>query len=169
MTKHLIEREQIIARPRHEVFEFFSDARNLERITPEFLRFRILTPTPIEMKAGTLIDYRIRLFGVPVTWRTRIDAFEPGVRFVDRQLSGPYRTWIHTHEFGDHDGGKATKMLDRVEYEVPLGPLGDVVRALFVRRTLEKIFDYRARIIARDVGEQTDSTEPAARATPLGA
>ena len=131
---HILEREQIIERPRTEVFDFFSDARNLERITPDFLNFRILTKTPIEMKAGTLIDYRIRLFGVPVKWRTRIDVFEPNVRFVDRQLSGPYRTWIHTHEFSDVDGGKATKMIDRVEYEVPFGPLGGVVRALFVRR-----------------------------------
>ena len=151
---HILEREQIIERPRTEVFDFFSDARNLERITPDFLNFRILTKTPIEMKAGTLIDYRIRLFGVPVKWRTRIDVFEPNVRFVDRQLSGPYRTWIHTHEFSDVDGGKATKMIDRVEYEVPFGPLGGVVRALFVRRTLDRIFDHRAAVIASSIAHR---------------
>jgi ligand-binding SRPBCC domain-containing protein len=146
-STHVLEREQIIARPRLEVFEFFADARNLEVITPEFLNFRILTPTPIEMKEGALIDYRIRLFGVPVNWRTRIDVYEPGVRFVDRQLRGPYRTWIHTHEFTDVDGGRATKMVDRVEYEVPFGPIGGVARALFVRRTLDRIFDHRAKVI----------------------
>ena len=151
---HILEREQIIERPRTEVFDFFSDARNLERITPDFLNFRILTKTPIEMKAGTLIDYRIRLFGVPVKWRTRIDVFEPNVRFVDRQLSGPYRTWIHTHEFSDVDGGKATKMIDRVEYEVPFGPLGGVARALFVRRTLDRIFDHRAAVIASSIAHR---------------
>lgn len=152
---HVLEREQIIERPRAEVFEFFSDARNLERITPDFLHFRILTPTPIEMRPGTLIDYRIRLFGVPVKWRTRIDVFEPNARFVDRQLSGPYRTWIHTHEFHDHDGGRATKMIDRVEYEVPFGPLGGVARALFVRRTLDRIFDHRAEVIASSIAHRS--------------
>lgn len=165
---HILEREQIIRRPRAEVFEFFADARNLERITPGFLNFRILTPTPIEMKAGALIDYRIRLFGVPVKWRTRIDVYVPGVKFVDTQLSGPYRTWIHTHEFKDHDGGKATRMLDRVEYEVPFGPLGSVARALFVRRTLERIFDHRADVIGTtltaEITPQFDGLSP--RATP---
>jgi ligand-binding SRPBCC domain-containing protein len=148
MARHVLEREQIIRRPRAGVFEFFSDARNLELITPTFLNFRILTPTPIDMKEGALIDYRIRLFGIPVKWRTRIDAFEPGRRFIDRQLSGPYRTWIHLHEFSDVDGGKATKMIDRVDYEVPFGPVGSVARALFVRRTLDRIFDHRASVIA---------------------
>lgn len=144
---HVLEREQILERPREEVFAFFADARNLQIITPAFLHFEILTPTPIEMKAGALIDYRIRLFGMPVRWRTRIDAYEPEVMFVDRQLSGPYRTWIHTHAFSDVDGGRATKMVDRVEYEVPFGPLGGVARALFVRRTLDRIFDHRAEVI----------------------
>lgn len=146
---HVLERVQIIPKPRAEVFAFFSDARNLERMTPPFLNFRIVTPTPIDMHEGTLIDYRIRMFGVPMKWRTRIDVYEPGVRFVDRQLSGPYRVWIHTHEFSDVDGGRATKMIDRVEYEVPFGPLGGIARALFVGRTLERIFDHRRDVMTQ--------------------
>jgi len=158
----VLEREQIIRRPRAEVFEFFSDARNLERITPAFLNVRIVTPTPIEMKAGTLIDYRIRLFGVPLKWRTRIDVYEPGTMFVDRQLSGPYRTWIHTHAFSDVEGGKATKMIDRVEYEIPFGPLGRIARLLFVRRTLERIFDHRAEVIGHRIDDgPINATSPA--------
>ncbi len=145
MTQRTLERVQFIPRPRSEVFAFFSDASNLERITPPFLRFRIVTPTPIDIREGALLDYRLSLFGVPFSWRTRIDVFEPDVRFVDSQLRGPYSLWRHLHEFTEVDGG--TRMLDRVEYDVPLGPLGDVARALFVTRTVERIFDFRADAI----------------------
>lgn len=146
MAKHVLERTTIIGRPRSEVFAFFADAGNLERLTPAFLKFRILSPTPIVMRAGALIDYRISLFGVPMRWRTRIDEWTPETRFVDTQLSGPYRSWHHTHTLEDTPEGH-TKMTDRVVYEVPLGPLGEVARILFVRRTLERIFDFRARTI----------------------
>ena len=146
MTKTwLLEREQILGRPREEVFAFFEDATNLERITPPFLRFRILTPPPIVMRRGTLIDYQIALFGVPIRWRTRIDVYEPQARFVDTQLQGPYRVWRHTHEFEDVSGG--TRMVDRVEYAVGFGPAGDAARTLFVSKTLDRIFDYRAATI----------------------
>lgn len=148
MRSRILEREQIIPRPRSEVFAFFSDATNLERITPPFLHFRIVTPTPIALGEGTLIDYRLRLYGVPFSWRTRIEAFEPDDRFVDTQLRGPYSLWRHLHEFESVDGGRATRMRDRVEYAVPFGPLGDVARALFVTRSVEQIFDYRAKTIA---------------------
>jgi ligand-binding SRPBCC domain-containing protein len=134
-------RRQFIARPVDEVFAFFAEAGNLEAITPAFLHFRITTPTPIEMAPGTLIDYRLRLFGCPFSWRTRIETFEPTRRFTDVQLRGPYRRWHHLHEFSEVDGG--TMMVDCVEYELPLGPLGGLAHALFVRRTLERIFDYR--------------------------
>ena len=137
----------MVARPRSQVFAFFADASNLERLTPRSLGFKILTPLPIAMHAGTLIDYRIALFGFPFRWRTRIEVFEPEVRFVDVQLSGPYRYWHHTHEFFDASGG--TRMRDRVVYEVPLGPLGEVARALFVRRELEHVFDFRFKEVAR--------------------
>ena len=142
---HRIERSQIIERPREEVFAFFSDAFNLERITPAFLNFRILTPAPIEMAAGTLIDYSLSLHGIPMKWRTRIEEFTPNERFIDVQLKGPYRLWHHTHTFEDHPDG--TLMRDIIDYEMPFGPLGTLARALVVRRQLEEIFDYRVEMI----------------------
>jgi ligand-binding SRPBCC domain-containing protein len=138
---YLLERSLFIARPREEVFAFFSDAVNLERITPPFLRFHILTPGPISMKEGTLIDYELRLFGLPFRWRTLIESFNPISSFIDVQLKGPYRTWLHRHEFEDVPGG--TQMHDRVEYELPFGWIGNVTHALFVRRSVEQIFTYR--------------------------
>jgi ligand-binding SRPBCC domain-containing protein len=124
--------------PREKIFPFFADAANLEAITPPWVSFRTLTPTPIEMKPGTLIDYRIKIHGIPVKWRTRINAWEPPYRFVDEQLRGPYRKWVHEHTFVEKDGG--TLCLDRVEYDVPGGWLID---KLFVRRDVERIFAYR--------------------------
>ena len=141
----ILQRVQILPRPRDEVFAFFEDARNLEAITPTFLRFRVVTPGPIAMRAGALIEYRLSLFGAPFGWQTEIEIYEPTRRFVDRQLRGPYRVWRHTHEFEDVAGG--TRMTDHVEYELPLGPLGDIAHALFVKRTVAKIFDYRAEVI----------------------
>lgn len=129
------------------MFAFFADAANLERITPPALRFQILTPPPIAMRAGTIIDYRIALFGVGFHWRTRIEAFEPEVSFVDLQVKGPYASWRHQHDFRDE--GDGTTMRDRVEYELPLGPLGWFAHTLFVRRQLAAIFDYRRQVIAR--------------------
>ncbi len=143
-------RTQVIPQPRDRVFAFFADAANLELLTPPFLHFRILSRLPIAMASGALIDYRIALFGVPLRWRTRIATWEPGVRFVDEQVRGPYALWHHTHQFTDVPGG--TRMLDRVLYRVPFGPLGTVAHAVFVRRTLERIFDYRFEEIARRFG-----------------
>lgn len=155
---HRLERSQRIARPLAEVFAFFSDAANLETITPGFLRFRIITPLPIEMRPGARIDYSLSLFGVRLRWLTRITVWEPGVRFVDEQESGPYALWRHTHSFAPD--GDATIMRDTVEYALPLGPLGSLAHLLFVRRTVGAIFDHRARVIDRLLG-------PAA-ATPQG-
>jgi ligand-binding SRPBCC domain-containing protein len=138
---HLLERVQTIPRPLGDVFRFFADAFNLEAITPPFLRFRVVTPPPIVMAAGTLIDYRLRLFGLPFRWRTRIEQFEPEAGFVDVQLRGPYRMWHHTHAF--EALGATTRMRDRVRYVLPLGPLGRLAHAALVRRTLDAIFDYR--------------------------
>jgi ligand-binding SRPBCC domain-containing protein len=138
---HLLERVQTIPRPLGDVFRFFADAFNLEAITPPFLRFRVVTAPPIVMAAGTLIDYRLRLFGVPFRWRTRIERFEPEAGFVDVQLRGPYRLWHHTHAF--EALGATTRMRDRVRYALPLGPLGRLAHAAVVRRTLDTIFDYR--------------------------
>ncbi len=160
--KHLLEREQFVPRPRHEVFAFFADASNLERLTPASLHFNILTPAPIEMRPGALIDYRLRLLGVPFRWRTLIEAFEPETRFVDVQLRGPYRSWRHTHEFRDAPGG--TIVRDRVEYEMPLGPLGEIARRVFVDRQLETIFGHRRdvirRIFAGALGPDARSSDP---------
>jgi len=150
MKTHRLTRIQRLERPREEVFAFFEDAGNLARITPKFLGFEIITPTPIEMHAGTLIDYRIRLFGIPMKWRTEIEIYEPRDRFVDRQLRGPYRLWRHTHLFRDVDGG--TEMIDDVEYAIGFGPLGEPARALFVQRTLDRIFDYRAEVVGELFG-----------------
>ncbi|HSB21198.1 MAG TPA: SRPBCC family protein [Anaeromyxobacteraceae bacterium] len=150
MRTHRLERAQIIPRPRAEVFAFFSDAANLERITPPFLRFRILTPLPIEMRAGAAIEYRLRLHGIPMRWQSRIETWEPGLGFTDVQLSGPYRRWVHRHEFRDAPGG--TEMRDAVEYALPLGPLGDLAHALLVRRSVEAIFDYRRDAVAALLG-----------------
>src|SRR6187402_3139844 len=117
-------RSQLITRPLPEVFAFFSAAENLEAITPAFLRFRVATPLPIEMRAGTRIDYRLSLWGLPMRWRTKITSWEPDVRFVDEQESGPYTLWQHLHEFEALADG--TRMRDSVDYQLPLGPLGSL-------------------------------------------
>lgn len=143
-----LEREQVVARPLNAVFAFFADAANLEALTPPFLRFQILTPTPIEMKVGAEIHYALSLFGVPVRWKTRITAWEPGVRFVDEQERGPYAVWIHTHTF-EALSERQTRIHDRVDYRERFGPFGRVAHGLFVKRTLDRIFDYRRDVVAR--------------------
>ena len=159
---HRLERSQLVPRAADEVFAFFADAHNLEAITPPFLRFRIETPEPITMRPGARIDYRLQLFGLPFRWRTRIEAWEPGTRFVDVQERGPYRLWRHTHRFVPVPGG--TVVLDTVEYALPLGPLGALAHLAFVRRSVERIFDHRRRVIAARFGA---APEPAGGASPL--
>jgi ligand-binding SRPBCC domain-containing protein len=143
-------REQILPGQPDEVFAFFADAFNLEAITPPWLRFRIVTPKPIRMEPGALIEYRLRLHRIPIRWLTRIEVWEPGARFVDVQVSGPYRVWHHTHSFEPHRGG--TLVRDAVRYSLPLGPLGRVADAAFVRRDLERIFEFRHAEVARRLG-----------------
>ena len=126
--------------PRERVFAFFSDVANLERITPPQLHFRILTPQPISMREGTLIDYRLRLLGVPLRWRSRIVRWEPPIGFVHEQLHGPYRLWRHTHRF--HDGGDTTIIEDTVRYRLPFAPFGEIFHPV-VRLQLEGIFRFR--------------------------
>jgi ligand-binding SRPBCC domain-containing protein len=120
-----------------ETFAFFSEAGNLERLTPPWLRFRILTPLPIAMREGTIIDYRILMRGLPLPWRSQIDRWEPGVCFVDRQVVGPYRWWRHEHRFEAVPGG--TRVIDAVEYL----PRMRVFSRRLVERDLGRIFDYR--------------------------
>lgn len=132
-----------INRPLDEVFAFFADAYNLQYLTPPWLSFRILTPPPIEMRVGTLIDYRIKLHGLPVRWRTRITAWQPPHYFVDEQLRGPYKRWHHEHTFEHADG--VTLCRDKVRYVVPGGPLSPAIHRLFVKRDIDRIFGFRMR------------------------
>ncbi len=141
MTSHVLEREQFVPATLERVFGFFSDAANLQVITPPWLGFRIRSALPLEMKTGTRIDYTIRLGPVPMRWRTHITVWEPGVRFVDRQERGPYALWEHTHEFTSLGGG--VLMRDHVRYALPFGPLGTAAHALAVRALLARIFDFR--------------------------
>ena len=130
-----------------EVFEFFSDAYNLETLTPPILRFQVLTPAPIRMAVGTLIDYKLRLRGAPVKWQSEITAWEPPYRFVDEQRRGPYSMWVHEHTFVEKDGGTLAK--DNVSYAVPGGAL---VNKLFVARDVRKIFEYRTERLLEALG-----------------
>ena len=134
-------REQFVPKPPDEVFDFFSDPANLEALTPDFLRFHVLGTSTPRLQTGTTIDYKLSLRGVPVRWRSVIEQWLPSRRFVDRQLKGPYRTWIHTHEFEPRAGG--TLVRDHVRYALPFGPLGDVVAGAYVARDLDRIFAYR--------------------------
>jgi len=148
--RYRFEQMQIIPRPRTEVFAFFCEAKNLERLTPGFLGFEILTPGTIEMKPGTIIDYSLRLYGISMKWKTRIEVFEPESHFVDLQLKGPYRYWHHLHEFEEVEQG--TRVRDVVHYELPFGPLGVLARSLFVQHSLKKIFGFRRQVIGEIFG-----------------
>ena len=145
--EHILTREQILPGDPDDVFGFFADALNLEAITPPWLRFRVVTPKPIEMAPGTMIEYRLDLHRIPIRWLTRIERWEPGSCFVDVQVRGPYRLWQHTHSFEPHARG--TLMRDTVRYALPLGPIGRLAQAAFVRRDLERIFDFRQAEVAR--------------------
>ena len=150
VTIERLERVQVVRRPLREVFAFFSRAENLERITPPWLSFGLLTPGPIEMRSGTTIEYRLRLHGIPLSWVSMIELWEEEQRFVDRQLRGPYRLWRHHHEFTGIDGG--TRVHDRIEYALPLGHVGRVLGMPLVRRDLARIFDYRRAAVAGLLG-----------------
>ena len=130
-----------LPQPRDKVFAVFSDAANLDAITPPWLNFRTVTPGPIEMHLGTMIDYNLRVHGFPVRWRSEITEWEPPTRFVDEQRSGPYRLWIHEHIFTERDGG--TLVGDRVQYAVPF----DRLVHMLVRRDVERIFRYRGEML----------------------
>ncbi len=147
MSVFALRNEVWLPRPIDEVFEFFSDAYNLETLTPPILRFEVLTPAPIRMETGTLIDYKLRLRGLPVRWQSEITAWEPPHRFVDEQRRGPYSMWVHEHTFVEKDGGTLAK--DNVDYSVPGGAL---VNRLFVARDVRKIFEYRTERLLEALG-----------------
>lgn len=138
---HELVAEQWLARSPERIFPFFSDPANLERITPDFLHFQVLGTSRARIGTGTQINYALRLHGIPLRWQSRIEDWTPNRKFVDVQISGPYHTWHHTHEFEAADGG--TLIRDRVRYELPLGALGDLIAGGFVRRDLDAVFDYR--------------------------
>lgn len=169
---HTLERRQRIERPLADVFAFFAEAQNLEAITPPFLRFRLITQAPVEMRAGTRIDYEISLLGVPMRWRSHISTWEPGVRFVDEQEIGPYALWHHTHDF--EADGDATIVRDTVKYREPLGPLGTIAHHLFIARTLKAIFDHRQvatqRLLEKDprISDTYSASEDSRRARSSG-
>lgn len=140
----LIEFRQELPGTPEEIFPFFADALNLERITPPWLSFKVLTPAPIEMRPGTVIDYRLRWRIVPIRWRTLISTWEPPFRFVDEQIRGPYRVWHHEHIF--ERKGDMTVMRDCVRF---LAPLSGISHPLIVRRDVERIFEHRRAAIGQ--------------------
>lgn len=142
-----LRRSVVLPRDLSEVFPFFAAAENLELLTPAFLRFRVLTPLPIAMRVGTLIDYRLRIRGLPVGWQSLISAWEPPHRFVDEQRRGPYRLWVHEHRFEETPGG--TRVEDYVRYAVVGGAL---VQRLLVGPELQRIFDYRHEVLRERFG-----------------
>jgi ligand-binding SRPBCC domain-containing protein len=144
MTTHTLTAEVWLPERREEVFSFFADAFNLQAITPPWLNFAVLTPDPIVMRAGALIDYRLRVHGLPLRWQSEITVWDPPFRFVDEQRRGPYRRWVHTHAFEEKDGG--TLCRDAVQYAV-LG--GRFINWLIVRREVERIFAHRQESIRR--------------------
>jgi ligand-binding SRPBCC domain-containing protein len=148
VSVHVLERSQRVEVPIEQAFAFYGDALNLEPLTPPWLHFEVTTLGELTFGPGTLLDYRLRLHGVPVRWRTRIEIWEPPLRFIDIQLKGPYSLWEHTHLF-ERDGDGATLIHDHIRYSIPLGPLGALAHRLFVRRDLERIFDYRREAVAQ--------------------
>lgn len=152
---HVLEREQLVPAPLEETFRFFQDPGNLAQITPGWLNLKIVDLDGLPVRAGSKFEYRIRWLGVPVRWRTLITEYEAGRRFVDVQTSGPYRSWRHEHIFEEHGGH--TTMRDRVQYELPLGPLGAIAHKLLVARQLRYIFDYRTARIREVFAGETET------------
>jgi len=142
----VLERTQVVPEELGRVFSFFEDPRNLETITPPWLRFTVLSSTHERVRLGTEIDYRLQWQIFPMRWRSRISEYEHDVLFADEMLAGPYRRWYHRHLFREVTGG--VEMTDIVDYELPFGPLGRLAHAAVVRRQLDAIFDYRRRVIA---------------------
>jgi len=157
VTVYVLEREQLVRAPEAAVFAFFSDPANLEALTPRWLGFRILTPQPVEMREGARIDYRLSLAGVPLRWRTRIAAHEPGRGFVDVQERGPYALWEHSHAF--EPTGRGVLVRDRVRYALPFGLLGRAAHGLWVHSALARIFDFRFQRV-RHLLDERGGAEP---------
>ncbi len=147
MSSYVIERRQIVPGDRATVFAFFENPRNLERITPDWLGFEVVSATDARVRLGTEIEYRLRWLVFPMAWKSRISEYEENAWFADEMLRGPYERWYHRHVFLPAPGG--VEMVDLVEYELPFGPLGALAHATLVRRQLDAIFDYRRSAITR--------------------
>ena len=147
MKRFRLEQELRLPRPIEEVFSFFGDPANLEAITPPWLRFKVLDCSEGPLRRGSKIDYRLRIRGIPIGWTSLISRWEPPFAFVDEQLRGPYRSWVHEHTFEEQDG--ETLVRDRVDYSI-LG--GRIVNALFVRRDLERVFAHREQSLRALLG-----------------
>jgi ligand-binding SRPBCC domain-containing protein len=156
MKIHQLASETVLDAPLEEVFDFFSKAENLAELTPDTLGFHILTPLPIEMKPGTLIDYNLKIRGIPVRWQTEITVWEPNVRFIDTQLKGPYAQWIHEHRFAAE--GNKTRMWDKVDYALPFGFLGEIAHAAYVCREVQGIFAFREKAINKWLAQRTSKS-----------
>jgi ligand-binding SRPBCC domain-containing protein len=141
MNIRIFEDEFLVDVSIDQVFDFFSKAENLEKITPPFLKFKIMTKKPINLKQGTIIDYKLNLRKVPFKWKTKITAWDPPYKFEDTQVKGPYKQWIHTHTFKQTEIG--TMIKDRIEYRSPGWIFEPIINKLFVRPDIEKIFKYR--------------------------
>lgn len=154
---YLLSTSQTVSSDLETVFTFFAQPENLARITPPWLDFQILTPLPLTMRTGAVIDYQIKLGPIPTRWRTLITGFEPGKMFVDEQLNGPYSFWHHTHRFAATDQG--TLLTDEVRYLPPLGVLGDLAHALAIKGQLQGIFRHRHRVVDEMFGGVSAGTQ----------
>jgi ligand-binding SRPBCC domain-containing protein len=152
MSEKSLRFEQWVPRPVTEVFDFFSDAKNLELITPTWLKFNILRMSTTEIRAGTLIDYRLSLHGIPLSWRTLIESWETNRSFVDTQVRGPFSLWHHTHEFFAKDDG--TLIVDTLRYRLPMGIFGEIFGGWMVSRDVKAIFLYRKQVIEEQLGKR---------------
>ena len=152
MTIHLLKKETIVNAPLAEVWRFFSDPHNLEKITPAYMKFQVLKcPNVVEVYDGMIIEYKVRpILNYPMKWTTLITKVEPQKYFTDTQTRGPYSLWEHTHYFEQTANG--TKMIDEVRYALPLGILGSIAHNLFVRKQLEVIFQFREKVIEQIFG-----------------
>lgn len=139
--------EFTVRRPLEKTFEFFSSAENLQLITPPELCFKILTPSPIKIVEGALLDYRLKLHGVPFSWQTRIALWNPPHEFIDQQSKGPYAFWSHHHRFEAVEPN-LTSVKDQVVYQLPFEPLGGLGH-FFIKKQIQKIFAYRRKAITQ--------------------
>lgn len=157
MAEHILTRSLTLDLPQREVFDFFADAGNLERITPPELNFKIITDQPFEIAEGSLIDYKLKMRGIPLTWRTLISTWNPPFEFIDEALKSPYKQWIHKHTFTEL-GNNKTLVEDEVRYRLPLEPFGDLAH-WFVRGELDHIFDFRQKVVEEILTQRRNDAE----------